>query len=116
MCVHEFGGFRVGITICEDVWNDKHFWTNRLYTRDPVEECVAAGANLLLNIASSPYNTEKIQLRYDMLKTIATKQGIPVAYVNHVGGNDQLLFDGSSLAFNARGELAARAHAFARIW
>jgi NAD+ synthetase len=67
----------------------------------------------LLNIASSPYNTEKIQFRYDMLKTIADKQGIPVAYVNHVGGNDQLLFDGSSLAFNARGELAVRAHAFA---
>ena len=114
VCVHPFGGFRVGITICEDVWNDKHFWTNRLYTRDPVEECIAAGANLLLNIASSPYNTEKIQLRYDMLKTIATKRGIPVAYVNHVGGNDQLLFDGSSLAFNARGELSVRAHAFAQ--
>ncbi len=112
--VRDFGGFRVGITICEDIWNDKHFWANRLYTRDPVEECVAAGANLLLNIASSPYNTEKIQLRYDMLRTIALKQGIPVAYVNHVGGNDQLLFDGSSLAFNARGELAARAHAFAQ--
>jgi NAD+ synthetase len=114
VCVHNFGGLRVGITICEDVWNDKHFWTNRLYTRDPVEECVAAGANLLLNIASSPYNTEKIQLRYAMLKAIADKQGIPVAYVNHVGGNDQLLFDGSSLAFNARGELCARAHAFAQ--
>jgi len=113
VCIHEFGGFRVGITVCEDTWNDKHFWTDRLYTRDPVEECVAAGANLLLNIASSPYNTEKIQLRYDMLKTIADKQGIPVAYVNHVGGNDQLLFDGSSLAFNARGELAVRARAFA---
>ena len=113
VCVHPFGGFRVGITICEDIWNDKHFWTKRLYTRDPVEECVAAGANLLLNIASSPYNTEKIQLRHDMLKTIARQQGIPVAYVNHVGGNDQLLFDGSSLAFNARGELTARAQAFA---
>jgi NAD+ synthase (glutamine-hydrolysing) len=111
--VHEFGGFRIGITICEDIWNDKHFWTKRLYTRDPVEECVAAGANLLLNIASSPYNTEKIQLRYDMLKTIAVKQRIPVAYVNHVGGNDQLLFDGSSMAFDAHGELKARARAFA---
>ncbi len=113
VCVHALGGYRVGITICEDVWNDKHFWANRFYTRDPVEECVAAGANLLLNIASSPYNTEKIQLRYDMLRTIATKQRIPVAYVNHVGGNDQLIFDGSSLAFNARGELVARARAFA---
>jgi NAD+ synthetase len=112
--VHNFGGFRVGITICEDIWNDKHFWTKRLYTRDPVEECVTAGADLLLNIASSPYNTEKIQLRYDMLKAISAEQGIPVAYVNHVGGNDQLLFDGSSLAFNARGELSVRAHAFAQ--
>jgi NAD+ synthetase len=112
--VHEFGGFRVGITICEDIWNDKHFWTKRLYTRDPVEECVAAGANLLLNIASSPYNTEKIQLRHDMLKTIAAKQRIAIAYVNHVGGNDQLLFDGSSMAFDARGELCARASAFAQ--
>jgi len=113
VCVCDFHGFRVGITICEDVWNDKHFWTNRLYTRDPVEECVAAGANLLLNIASSPYNTEKIQLRHDMLKTIAVGQRIPVAYVNQVGGNDQLVFDGSSMAFNARGELAARARSFA---
>jgi NAD+ synthetase len=78
-----------------------------------VEECLAAGANLLLNIASSPYSTEKIQLRHDMLRAIAAKQRIPVAYVNHVGGNDQLLFDGSSLAFNARGELCARARAFA---
>jgi NAD+ synthetase len=113
ICVHEFGGFRVGITICEDVWNDKHFWTNRLYARDPVEECVEAGANLLLNIASSPYSTEKIKLRYDMLKTISTERHVPVVYVNHVGGNDQLVFDGSSLAFNARGELAARARSFA---
>jgi NAD+ synthetase len=114
VCVHDFGGCRVGITICEDIWNDKHFWTNRLYTRDPVEECVAAGANLLLNIASSPYNTEKIQLRYEMLRAIATEQRISVAYVNHVGGNDQLLFDGSSLAFDAGGELRARAQAFAQ--
>jgi NAD+ synthase (glutamine-hydrolysing) len=113
VCIHEFGGFHVGITVCEDTWNDKHFWADRLYTRDPVEECAAAGANLLLNIASSPYNTEKIQLRYDMLKTIAVQRGIPVAYVNHVGGNDQLLFDGSSLAFDAHGELAVRARAFA---
>ena len=113
VCVHDFGGRRVGITICEDVWNDKHFWRNRLYTRDPVEECVEAGANLLLNIASSPYNTEKIQLRHDMLKSIATRHGIPVVYVNQVGGNDQLVFDGSSLAFNARGELCARARSFA---
>jgi NAD+ synthetase len=111
--VHEIGGFKIGITICEDIWNDKNFWSDRRYTRDPVEELKAAGANLLLNIASSPYNTDKIQLRHDMLKTIAVKQSMPIAYVNHVGGNDQLLFDGSSMAFDAQGSLCARANAFA---
>jgi NAD+ synthase (glutamine-hydrolysing) len=111
--LYDFGGFRIGITICEDIWNDKKFWTKQLYPRDPVDECVQAGANLLLNIASSPYNTEKIQLRHDMLQTIASTRHVPIVYVNHVGGNDQLVFDGSSMAFNARGELCARAHSFA---
>ncbi|MGD0011603.1 MAG: NAD+ synthase [Terriglobia bacterium] len=112
IALHEFNGFKLGITICEDVWNDKHFWKKQLYRRDPVDECVHAGANLLLNIASSPYSTEKIQLRHDMLKAIADTRHIPVVYVNHVGGNDQLVFDGSSMAFNARGELCARARSF----
>ncbi|MBZ5543887.1 MAG: NAD+ synthase [Acidobacteriia bacterium] len=102
----------LGITICEDVWNDKYFWKKQLYTRDPVEETMRAGADVLLNIASSPYCTDKIQLRHDMLKAIATAHRIPVVYVNHVGGNDQLIFDGSSMAFNARGELCARAKSF----
>jgi NAD+ synthetase len=110
--LHECNGFKLGITICEDVWNDKHFWKKQLYTRDPVEESVRAGANLLLNIASSPFSTEKIQLRHDMLKAIAQTRHIPVVYVNQVGGNDQLVFDGSSMAFNAKGELCARARSF----
>jgi NAD+ synthase/NAD+ synthase (glutamine-hydrolysing) len=110
--LHEFNGFKVGITICEDVWNDKHFWKKQLYTRDPVEECIHGGANLLLNIASSPYSTQKIHLRHDMLKAIANTGHVAVAYVNHVGGNDQLVFDGSSMAFNAKGELCARAKSF----
>jgi NAD+ synthase/NAD+ synthase (glutamine-hydrolysing) len=108
----ELGPLRLGVTICEDTWNDKHFWKKQLYTRDPVEETVRAGASLLLNIASSPFCTDKIQLRHDMLKAIASEHHIPVVYVNHVGGNDQLIFDGSSLAFNARGELSARAKSF----
>lgn len=112
LCMHDFKGYRVAVTICEDIWNDKHFWKKQLYSRDPVEECVKGGASLLLNIASSPYNTEKIQLRHDMLKTIATTRRIPVVYVNHVGGNDQLVFDGSSMAFDARGELCTRARSF----
>jgi NAD+ synthetase len=110
--LYEFAGFRLGVTICEDIWNDKHFWDKQLYDRDPVEECVQAGTTLLLNIASSPYQTEKIQLRHDMLQTIARTRRLPVVYVNQVGGNDQLVFDGSSMAFNARGELCARARSF----
>jgi len=110
--LQELNGFKLGITICEDVWNDKHFWKKQLYARDPVEECVRAGANLLLNIASSPFSTEKIELRHDMLKAIAETRHIPVVYVNQVGGNDQLVFDGSSMAFNAKGELCARARSF----
>jgi len=110
--LQELNGFKLGITICEDVWNDKHFWKKQLYARDPVEESVHAGANLLLNIAASPYSTEKTQLRYDMLKAIAVTRHIPVVYVNQVGGNDQLVFDGSSMAFNAKGELCARARSF----
>jgi len=110
--VQEFNGFKLAITICEDVWNDKHFWKNQLYARNPVEECVHAGANLLLNIASSPFSTEKVQLRHDMLKAIAETRHIPVVYVNQVGGNDQLVFDGGSMAFNAQGELCARARSF----
>jgi len=112
IALQEFNGFKLGITICEDVWNDKHFWKKQLYTRNPVEECVRAGANLLLNIASSPFSAEKIQLRYDMLKAIAVTRHIPVVYVNQVGGNDQLIFDGSSMAFNAKGELSTRARSF----
>jgi NAD+ synthase/NAD+ synthase (glutamine-hydrolysing) len=110
--LHELGGVRLGLTICEDTWNDKHFWKKQLYARDPVEETVRAGANLLLNIASSPFCTDKIQLRHDMLKAVAREHRIPVVYVNHVGGNDQLIFDGSSMAFNAQGELCARAKSF----
>jgi len=110
--LQELDGFKVGITICEDVWNDKHFWKEQRYTRNPVEEYVCAGANLLLNIASSPFSTEKIRLRYDMLKAIADTRHIPVVYVNQVGSNDQLVFDGSSMAFDAHGELCARARSF----
>ena len=110
--VYQHQGAMLGITICEDVWNDKHFWRKQLYARDPVEETVRAGATVLINIASSPYCTDKIRLRHDMLKALASQHRIPVVYVNHVGGNDQLIFDGSSMAFSARGRLCARAKSF----
>jgi NAD+ synthase/NAD+ synthase (glutamine-hydrolysing) len=110
--IYELGGVPLGVTICEDIWNDKNFWKRRFYPRDPVEETVGAGARVLLNIASSPYNTEKMRLRHEMLRALAIEHHVPVVYVNHVGGNDSLIFDGSSMAFNARGELAARARSF----
>ena len=110
--LYEIEGWQLGVTICEDAWNDKNFWKKQLYTRDPVEEAVRAGAKLLLNIASSPFTSGKIRLRHDMLKAIAIERQVPVVYVNQVGGNDQLVFDGSSMAFDARGELCARAKSF----
>jgi NAD+ synthase (glutamine-hydrolysing) len=106
------GSERVAITICEDAWNDKSYWQVQLYPRNPVEEAVQAGASLLVNIASSPYCAGKIQMREEMLQALARRHRIPVAYVNHVGGNDQLIFDGSSLVVDATGKLVARAASF----
>ncbi len=110
--LYDLGGHRLGVTICEDVWNDKNFQKKQVYARDPIEETVGSGADVLLNIASSPFSTEKIRFRHDMLKAIALERRIPVVYVNHVGGNDSLIFDGSSMAFDAQGKLAARAKSF----
>jgi NAD+ synthase (glutamine-hydrolysing) len=110
--IYQLHGQKLSVTICEDIWNDKNFWKKQLYTRDPAEESVAAGARILINIASSPFNADKIQFRHDMLQTLAQHHHLPVVYVNQVGGNDQLVFDGSSMAFNARGELCARAKSF----
>jgi NAD+ synthase (glutamine-hydrolysing) len=110
--IYQLAGYRLGLTVCEDAWNDKNFWKRQLYTRDPVEETVQAGANILLNIASSPFNAEKIAFRQKMLKAIAVERHIAVVYVNHVGGNDGLIFDGSSMAFSAEGQLCAQAKSF----
>src|SRR5450755_3597684 len=92
------GQERLGITICEDCWNDKNFWAQRLYERDPVAELVAQGTTILLNISASPYTLDKRALRLDMLRATARRHNLPVVYVNQVGGNDSLVFDGSSMA------------------
>ncbi len=105
-------GERFGITICEDAWNDKNFWTRQLYPVDPVEESVKAGAKILINIAASPYASGKIRMRQQMLRALAVAHGVPVVYVNLVGGNDSLVFDGSSCALNACGDLCVRAKSF----
>ncbi len=110
VCV--IGGRRVGITICEDAWNDKQFWERPLYARDPVEELAAKGIDLLVNISASPYHMYKRGLRLEMIRAAARRHGVPAVMVNQVGGNDHLVFDGSSFAVDAAGSLAARADSF----
>jgi NAD+ synthase (glutamine-hydrolysing) len=107
-----FCGKQMALTICEDAWNDKHFWNKRLYTFDPVEALVQAGGNFLLNISASPFWLGKKELRRDMLATIARSYKVPVAMVNQVGGNDSLIFDGSSLVFNPEGDVIACGKSF----
>jgi NAD+ synthase/NAD+ synthase (glutamine-hydrolysing) len=107
-----FGGQKMALTICEDAWNDKHFWNRRLYGVDPVEELVRAGGNFVLNISASPFWLGKRELRRDMLAAIAKNQRVPVAMVNQVGGNDSLVFDGSSLVIAPDGNVIAQGKSF----
>ena len=105
-------GKQMALTICEDAWNDKRFWNRRLYGVDPVEELVRAGGNFVLNISASPFWLGKRELRHDMLAAIARNQKVPVAMVNQVGGNDSLVFDGSSLVIAPDGQVIAQAKSF----
>ncbi|HKD45086.1 MAG TPA: NAD+ synthase [Candidatus Angelobacter sp.] len=106
-------GEQLAITICEDAWNDKHFWhQRRLYKIDPVDELLRAGANVMLNISASPFHLGKRELRREMLETIARENKVPVVFVNQVGGNDSLVFDGSSMVLAPDGRTVARARSF----
>jgi NAD+ synthase/NAD+ synthase (glutamine-hydrolysing) len=107
-----FCGNQMALTICEDAWNDKRFWNRRLYGIDPVEELVRAGGNFVLNISASPFWLGKRELRRDMLTAIARNQKVPVAMVNQVGGNDSLVFDGSSLVIGPDGRVIAQGKSF----
>jgi NAD+ synthase/NAD+ synthase (glutamine-hydrolysing) len=108
----DFCGKRMALTICEDAWNDKHFWSKRLYGVDPVETLVRNGGNFVLNISASPFWMGKRELRRDMLASIARTYNVPVAMVNQVGGFDSLVFDGSSLVLDAKGEVIATGRSF----
>lgn len=103
---------QLGITICEDVWNDKTFWASPMYARDPVTELVSQGSSVLINISASPFTIVKRHLRLGMLRSTAVHHHRPVVYVNQVGGNDSLIFDGASVAFDANGKIVAQAKAF----
>ncbi len=108
----EFNGVKIGLTICEDIWNDEDFWPERRYRRNPAIELIEAGAQILFNISASPWHLGKNKTRFDMLSSLASKVGKPVVYCNLVGGNDELIFDGGSLAFNAQGQLTAQGRLF----
>jgi NAD+ synthase (glutamine-hydrolysing) len=110
--LYGLAGERLALTICEDAWNDKHFWPSRLYAIDPVEELMRAGGSLILNISASPYYRGKRELRHRMLAAIAKRHRAPVVMVNQVGGNDSLVFDGSSFALGPDGEIVAQARSF----
>ena len=108
----ELNGWRLGISICEDVWNDRDFWKRRRYHQDPIEVLAQAGAQAIINLSASPFTVGKQLLREQMLSQMAQKYGLPLAWVNQVGGNDDLIFDGRSGAFDAAGRMFARAKGF----
>ncbi len=107
-----FGNKQLALTICEDAWNDKHFWDRPLYGVDPVEDLIGAGGQILLNISASPFYLRKRELRREMLEAVATRFRVPVAFVNQIGGNDSLVFDGSSFALSPDGKIIAQAKSF----
>ncbi|SFG70540.1 NAD+ synthase (glutamine-hydrolysing) [Desulfotomaculum arcticum] len=108
----DFRGIKLGVTVCEDIWNDKDFWHRQLYDIDPVEELIAEGADIIINLSSSPYSYGKHSLRAEMLSKAAIRHRTGVLYVNQVGGNDHLVFDGSSCAVTDNGALIAQLPSF----
>jgi NAD+ synthase (glutamine-hydrolysing) len=105
-------GDEIALTICEDAWNDKQFWPHRLYGRDPVDELMQAGANMLVSINASPFHLGKRELRTEMFRAIVRRHKVPAIVVNQVGGNDQIVFDGTSFAMDAEGNVIASASSF----
>ncbi len=108
----EINGVKLGVVVCEDFWNDKTFWKERLYENDPTDEVIAMGADIIVSINASPYNKGKIKLRCDMVAHRAKAQGKPIVFVNLVGGNDGIIFDGASLIADEEGDIILQAAAF----
>ncbi|HBE79075.1 MAG TPA: NAD+ synthase [Firmicutes bacterium] len=102
--VVSFKGEQLGISICEDAWNDPDFWPEQmLYDDDPIQKLADQGATLLINISASPFHHGKDELRYNLIRNHARKHHVPFAFVNQVGGNDDLIFDGGSMCFDGEG-------------
>ena len=108
----EVNGVKIGVVVCEDFWNDKTFWKERLYETDPTDEVIALGADVIVSINASPYNKGKIKLRCDMVAHRAGQQKKPIVFVNLVGGNDGIIFDGASIIADEEGDIILQAAAF----
>ncbi len=108
-----YKGHKIGLTICEDAWNDEDIFQNRIYDHDPVAENVQAGADLVINISASPYYLGHDTFRKDMFAFMAKKYRLPMMFANQVGGNDSVIFDGSSSVFDNNGKMIAGASDFA---
>ena len=110
--VVELNGKKIGLTICEDVWNDEAFWDDRRYRRNPARELIEAGAEILFNASASPWHLGKDAMRREMLSSLAARTQRPFVYCNAIGGNDELVFDGASLVFDGAGRLLAQGEMF----
>jgi len=110
--IFHINGKKVGVVVCEDFWNDKTFWRERLYEHDPTDEVVELGADIIVSVNASPYNKGKIKLRCDMVAHRAKLQKKPIVFVNLVGGNDGIIFDGASLIADEEGDIILQAAAF----
>ncbi|BAQ64157.1 NAD+ synthase [Geminocystis sp. NIES-3709] len=105
-------GVKIGVTICEDLWNDEQFWGKKNYSINPIQDLVNEDIDLIVNLSASPYIVGKQKLREGLLKHIVNKYKIPIIYVNQVGGNDDLIFDGFSCGVNKQGEIIARCYPY----
>jgi NAD+ synthetase len=107
-----YKGHQLGLTICEDIWNDNDLFGKSTYSADPVKEMIQKGADCMINISASPFQMGKGIFKRKMLQTLSKKYAVPFIYVNQVGGNDSIIFDGSSVVFDHEGNLAAQAKDF----
>jgi NAD+ synthase (glutamine-hydrolysing) len=110
--IFEIGDIKLGVVVCEDFWNDKTFWSERLYDYDPTDEVIDLGADVIVSVNASPYNKGKIKLRCDMVAHRAKLQKKPIVFVNLVGGNDGIIFDGASVIADEEGDIILQANAF----
>ncbi|MEB3338562.1 MAG: nitrilase-related carbon-nitrogen hydrolase, partial [Leptolyngbyaceae bacterium] len=106
----------IGVTICEDLWNDEEFWGKRSYAANPIADLAQAGVDFTVNLSASPYTVGKQRIREAMLRHSALRYHQPILYTNQIGGNDDLIFDGTSFALSRQGEIVGRAHGFQSDW